>query len=43
MGLTRKDNDMVQVSITVNGKVRTAHVEPRLLLTASSAATARRA
>ena len=32
MGLTRKDNDMVQVSITVNGKVRKAHVEPRLLL-----------
>ena len=32
MGLTRKDNDIVQVSITVNGKVRKAHVEPRLLL-----------
>jgi carbon-monoxide dehydrogenase small subunit len=32
MGLTRKDTDMMQVSITVNGKVRKAHVEPRLLL-----------
>jgi carbon-monoxide dehydrogenase small subunit len=32
MGLTQKDGDMTQVSITVNGKVRKAQVEPRLLL-----------
>jgi aerobic carbon-monoxide dehydrogenase small subunit len=32
MGLTHKDGDMTQVSITVNGKVRKAQVEPRLLL-----------
>src|SRR5688500_5243375 len=31
MGLT-EGHDMINVSITVNGKVRKAHVEPRLLL-----------
>src|SRR6266568_4923353 len=32
MGLTREEGHMAHVSITVNGRVRKANVEPRMLL-----------
>ena len=32
MGLTRNEGNMAQISMTVNGKLRKGHVEPRMLL-----------